>query len=808
VKIPHVYDGTRKTNFIVTYNGSRGSNLFDQYATVPTPEMRAGNFSAMSSPIIDPSTGLPFPGNQIPASRIDSASASLLPYIPLPNLPGTSRNFHNASTSNSSTDSVSMRVIQNFTPAAAGRGGGFFGGGFGRGGGGGGGRGGGGRGAQQQGTSVTMTAQFQYRRVENDQLNVLPALGGISSGSSLTLPISLNIRHKRTMHSINFNLSKTSATTSNRYSGITDVGGIAGISGVSTDPFDWGIPSLSFSSLSSVRDVTPSRRDDRRLSLAYTWTHPFKQHLFRFGGDVRFDRSSSRSDPNAAGSFIFTGFYSSGGSPVALPGGYDFADFLLGLSQQASVQYALNDVTLTGRSASLFMQDEWRMRSNLTFNLGVRYELLWPFLEADNHLVNLDVAPDFTAAVPVLAGGTGPFHGPFPDGLLNTDTNNVAPRLGAAWRIKPGTVLRGGYGISFNSGSYSTIARHLAIQPPFAVAETALGTAVGPLLLQTPFVAVDPASTSNTYGVDPTYDLGRVQTWSADLSRDLGPNWTVGAGYTRTTGSSLDVVRAPNRDPSGLRIEGVQPFLWQTSEAASVLNAGTFRLQRHFVHGIGGDVSYTLAKSRDDASNTGGGGTVVAQNDQDLAAEWGLSSFDRRHLLSTDLSAELPFGPNKRWLHDGGVWASLFGSWRASAIFVWQAGTPLTPRVSGAAGDVARGTNGTLRADYNGSAIQLANPTINEFFNVAAFSVPPPGAFGTAGRNIIIGPGSRLLNGQVSRDIRLGGNRTFTMQVTGTNLLNAVNYATVDAIVNSPTFGQVLSVRPMRSVLLNFRFRY
>jgi hypothetical protein len=172
------------------------------------------------------------------------------------------------------------------------------------------------------------------------------------------------------------------------------------------------------------------------------------------------------------------------------------------------------------------------------------------------------------------------------------------------------------------------------------------------------------------------------------------------------------------------------------------------------------------------------------------------------------LSAELPFGPNKRWLHDGGVWASLFGSWRASATFVWQAGTPLTPRVSGAAGDVARGTNGTLRADYNGSAIQLANPTINEFFNVAAFSVPPSGAFGTAGRNIIIGPGSRLLNGQVSRDIRLGGNRSFTMQVTGTNLLNAVNYATVDAIVNSPTFGQVLSVRPMRSVLLNFRFRY
>ena len=77
--------------------------------------------------------------------------------------------------------------------------------------------------------------------------------------------------------------------------------------------------------------------------------------------------------------------------------------------------------------------------------------------------------PDFTAAVPVLSGGTGPFTGAFPAALLHTDANNIAPRLGAAYRIKPGLILRGGYGISYNSGSYSTIARQLASQPPFAV---------------------------------------------------------------------------------------------------------------------------------------------------------------------------------------------------------------------------------------------------------------------------------------------------------------------------------------------------
>ena len=128
-----------------------------------------------------------------------------------------------------------------------------------------------------------------------------------------------------------------------------------------------------------------------------------------------------------------------------------------------------------------------------------------------------------------------------------------------------------------------------------------------------------------------------MQTWNADVSKDLRQVWNVGAGYTHTRGSSLDIVRAPNRGPDGLRIPGVQPFLWQTSEGSSVLQrARRSALRRRPVRGIGGGVTYTLARSRDNASTIGGGGTVVAQDDQDLDAEWGLSSFDRRHQFSAD----------------------------------------------------------------------------------------------------------------------------------------------------------------------------
>jgi hypothetical protein len=345
------------------------------------------------------------------------------------------------------------------------------------------------------------------------------------------------------------------------------------------------------------------------------------------------------------------------------------------------------------------------------------------------------------------------------------------------------------------------------VQPPFSTSDSVIGTAALPLSLTDAFVDTV-TGIANTYGVDLDYALGRVQTWNADLSTDLNQNWNASAGYTRTTGATLDVVRAPNRGPEGLRIEDVQPFLWQTSEGSSVLNAATFRLQRRMVKGIGGSISYTLARSRDDASSIGGGATVVAQDDRNLAAEWALSSFDRRHQVSSELSFELPFGPSKPWLHDGGALAAIFGRWRGSTSFTWQSGTPLTPRIQAAASDVARGTNGTLRADYVGGPIQIAGPTIDRFFNTAAFSVPVPGAFGTASRNMIVGPGSRLLNAQISRDVQLQRNRGITIQATASNLLNGVNYTRVDTVVNSPTFGQILGVGAMRSAQINLRFRF
>jgi len=152
--------------------------------------------------------------------------------------------------------------------------------------------------------------------------------------------------------------------------------------------------------------------------------------------------------------------------------------------------------------------------------------------------------------------------------------------------------------------------------------------------------------------------------------------------------------------------------------------------------------------------------------------------------------------------------ATAFGGWTGTLTFTAQSGTPFSARVCGAATDIAQGTNCSLRADVTGAPISLADPSIFNFFNTTAFSVPFGGAYGDAGRNLIVGPAGHQLNGTLVRDIRLNGNRVVTLQINAANILNTVQWQTIDTDINSPTFGHVLSVKPMRAATVTARFRF
>ena len=175
----------------------------------------------------------------------------------------------------------------------------------------------------------------------------------------------------------------------------------------------------------------------------------------------------------------------------------------------------------------------------------------------------------------------------------------------------------------------------------------------------------------------------------------------------------------------------MQPFIWESSGGHSILKLGNFQLRRRLAHGFSAGVNYTLAKSMDNASSLGAGGAVVAQNDQDLAAEYALSNFDQRHTVAADFTWELPFGVGRRWLDNGGFVGAIVGEWSMNLTFSAQTGSPFTARVVGATSSVANGTSGSLRANYSGAPIALTDPSLDEFFNTSAFSVPAVGPSAT-----------------------------------------------------------------------------
>jgi hypothetical protein len=198
----------------------------------------------------------------------------------------------------------------------------------------------------------------------------------------------------------------------------------------------------------------------------------------------------------------------------------------------------------------------------------------------------------------------------------------------------------------------------------------------------------------------------------------------------------------------------------------------------------------------------------VAQNAFDLAAERGLSSFDQRHRFTADYLWQLPFGHDRLWLTQPGVLRTVFGDWQWSGDWTIASGLPFTPRVVGNFSDVNRGTNGTLRADVTGAPVSSQDPSVLEWFNTAAFVVPPTGQFGNARRNSIEGPGTHLFDMAFTKVFPLKESRMFEFRAQFTNVFNTPQFTSIDAVVNSPTYGRVIAAGAMRAVQFTLRFRY
>jgi hypothetical protein len=780
--LPKKLDKNQKTFFFLNLSLNRSTQPYQSFSHVPTELERNGDFSQSLLPngqpvqLMDPTTG------QITnkLSSINPASAALLKYIPLPNQPGQQNFVFTDSAENDGT-TIGFRLMRSFgsIPSAGARRGPF------------------GR--------NNINIGFNYNGTSNNLLRPFPTVQGSSQFKGLNGNIGHTYSKGKWTNNLRASYNLSRSDTTNLFAGVTNIEGQLGITGVSPNPSDWGLPSLSFTHFTGLSDVNPVSRHDGTFQLGdnVIWRHG--KHNVRFGGDYRRLTTNLHSDPNPRGQFVFTGLATSINGATGT--GYDFADFLIGVPQQTSIQYSPASYNFVANGWDLYFNDDWRLGANLTVDFGLRYEYAGPYTETHNRLVNLDPNSNFTAVAPVQPGQTSAFSGVYPASLVEPDRNNWAPRIGIAWKPFSKTVVRAGYGINYNLGQYRNIIQQLAFQPPFSITQTNTLAASTPLTIQNGFPAQANVVTNN-YGVDLNYRLGYVQIWNLNIQRELKYNIVVNIGYTGTKGTGLDIVTAPNRGPNGLLISNVQAFLFETSQGFSNMNAGNLRVRKRFTRGIAFGGTYTFSKSLDNSSSIGGGASVVAQDPSDLAAERGLSSFDQRQHLTGDWTFELPFGEGRKWLSRPGSLEKIFGAWQWTGSVGLATGHPFTVRVLGNFQNVAQGTNGTLRASTTGQPFTVSDPTVQQWFNTAAFTLPPTGQFGDSGRNILIGPTTLVFNMSMSKNFQLKDNMGFEIRADASNIFNTPQFTSIDTTVNSPTYGQVIGVGAQRSMILSARYRF
>jgi hypothetical protein len=810
--IPHVYRGGNKTSWFASYNLQRGRTGLDSFSTVPTAEERQGNFSdtvIASGPhagtvptIYDPSSSAtgartPFMGNAISAPRLNSAAMGLLQYIPLPNLPGEVQNFHLQEPLPSSNDRVMGRI------------------------------------GQQINSKDSLNVLYYFNSSRSRSVVGFPEL--TSHTSSRGQNLSVGESHTFNPHlvntlTLNFNRQRTSLL--NAFAFQDDIAAELGINGVSTNPFDWGVPAIGFTNFGGLNDPLPSlsRPQTIRANEVLIWNRG--KHNVRMGGELRRVQQNTETDPNARGTFSFTGYSTSNfsnGFPVAGTG-YDFADFLLGLPQTTSVRFGCAIPLVAGNCSPTvasnylrtwattgFFQDDWRAGAHWTVNYGVRYEYYRPLSEKYGRLSDLSFAPGFTS--PEVVTGLDP--GSLPSSLIRSDAHNFSPRVGIAYRpwTQRHLVMRSGYGIFYDGSIYSRMVSNMLDQPPFATASTLTANPQQVLTLGNGFPALSSNTIHNTYAADSNFRRPYAQTWNFSVEDELFRNVILSVAYVGTKGSKLDLLLSPdslNPSASGSQqpsIPGVQQFLYETSGADSIYNGLQVTLRRQFHDGFSMSGYYTWSKSIDDAASVGGNGRNVPQDSFDLHAERALSNFDVRNKLIVNDTYEFPFGEQRHFLNRGGVAARLIGNWQISGVTTVQSGSPLTAQVAGnQSNNNGSGAFASERPNATGQPVDLPRPERStlDFFNTAAFALPASGQLGTAGRNTITGPGMVNFNMSLGRFFNFSREKDLRARfsIDATNIFNHPNYTGIATTINAQNFGWVTGVGAMRAVTLSLRFNF
>jgi hypothetical protein len=797
LKIPHLLP--HGPIFFFAYQWTRDHIAATESGLVPTAAERAGDLSGLPVTIFDPTTTLPFPGNAVPVS---SQAQALLKLYPLPNIVGDSLYNYQVPVLNSSHQDV----IQSRLDKTLGRKDQIYGA------------------FNFQSTRASSANLFEF----NDTTD------------SLGINTNINWAHRFSQHLFiyaTYRFSRLRTQIVPYFESRENVSGEAGITGNNQDPANWGPPELNFSSgITTLSDAQSSFNRSRTDGFSGSTAIYRGRHNFTVGGDLRKQQYNDFFQQDPRGTFTFTGAATQSNAGTIATGGSDLADFLIGVPDTSSIAYGNADKYLREPVYDLYGTDDWRVLPELTINAGVRWEYGAPITEIHGRLVNLDIAPDYTAVAQVLGSNpVGRLTGSrYPSSLIRPDRRGFQPRIGVSWRPIPAStvVVRAGYGIYDDTSVYQATALSLAQQAPLSKSLSVENSPSCRLTLANAFDPC-PSITANTFAVDPDFRVGYAQTWQLAVQRDLPFALQMTATYLGIKGTRGVQQFLPNTYPigeTGSCTGCPSGFVYQTSGGDSTRQSGELQLRRRLRNGFAASLMYTYSKSIDDDAYLGGQGHItattqnqsstetaptapttgstpaapaIAQNWLNLRAERGLSTFDQRHLLN--LQAQYTSG-------EGLGGGDMLSGWRGRLLKEWTvltritAGTGLPESPVYLAAVPGTGFTGTIRPDTTGAPIYASRAGLH--LNPAAYTAPAAGQWGTAGRNSITGPDQFTLDASLARTFRPSTRFFLDARVDATNLLNHGVFTGWITTVNSTQFGLPLAANPMRSLQTTLRLRF
>ena len=756
-----------RTFFFLSYEGLRSVEDFPGTAQVLTQAQRNGDFSASTTPIVNPATGQPYQDNHIPVNAVSQAIVTA--YMPLPNIanPTGSANYAGSSTGNQSTDQGIIRLDHRFND------------------------------------NNQLSAHYVYanRNFPNTDLNpnfrftgTYPIHNGgvqylhIFSPSVVNeLRAGLNLEHVKQLS------VRTGTGFTVESLGINGFK-VGGPNGRPLNPNEEGFPILNISGyLGMGDDKAASNLDDSRtyqLVDSVTWTKG--KHTLIFGADLRHVQDNATTNNTPFGEMDFT-------SDIA---GDPAAAFMLGYPRTSLTPEGVPITKARQWKTAEYAQDNWKVTPKLTVNLGLRYDIYAPPVDINNVSRTLD----FSTPVPTFTPGPGERL----NNIWSITHKDFGPRVGLAYQVTPTTVVRGGYGLFYYGGQFDNI-NILQLNPPTAGSLTITNPSTDPIAtIETPVPAAlypaNPFFNAVTVPADRRRPDLTLQTWNVTVSKQIGAN-VLDVGYVGVKGTNLDssIKNFNSPAPGPGDIQARRPYntlariRYQDFSGASNYNGLQTHFEHRLTHGLSLTAAYTWSHEEDNqAFDTNGGGCGC--QDPRHPHEWASGVTDQRHNLAIGYVWGLPKASLAHGLNQ------VVNGWTLNGLIVLASGNPYDVLLA----SDAQNTDGQWERPNRvaGQSLSVPNRSINNWFNTGAF-VTSGLAYGDSTRNPLVSPSTRVVNAAVMKDFQMPWAESQRLQVRfeAFNALNTPQWSTPDSNLGDGTFGQVTSTAaPNRELQLAAKY--